>query len=87
MLDLISKNVMSMFCHLIMRDCREVLLAMSMGRPILTTDAAGCKETVNENINGFLVPIGSSKELAKRMIWFINNRDKLKAWENKVEKL
>ena len=60
-----------------MKDCREVLEAMSMGRPILTTDAAGCKETVNENINGF-VPIGSSKELAKRMIWFINNRDKIK---------
>ena len=55
------------------------LEAMSMGRPILTTNASGCKETVDENINGFLVSIGSSQELAERMIWFINNRDKIKS--------
>ena len=66
---------------------RSTLEAMSMGRPILTTDAAGCKETVNENINGFLVPIGSSKELAKRMIWFINNRDKIKSMGEQSRKI
>ncbi len=66
---------------------RSTLEAMSMGRPILTTDASGCKETVNENINGFLVPIGSSKELAKRMIWFINNRDKIKTMGEQSRKI
>jgi len=58
---------------------RSTLEAMSMGRPILTTNASGCKETVDENINGFLVSIGSSQELAERMIWFINNIDKIKS--------
>jgi glycosyltransferase involved in cell wall biosynthesis len=27
-----------------------------MGRPIITTDAPGCRETVTEGENGFLVP-------------------------------
>lgn len=34
---------------------RIVLEAMAMGRPVITTRTAGCRETVEENINGFLV--------------------------------
>jgi len=66
---------------------RSTLEAMSMGRPILTTNASGCKETVDENINGFLVPIGSSKELAKRMIWFVENRDEIKSMGEQSRKI
>lgn len=35
---------------------RTVLEAMAMGLPIITTDAPGCRETVIEGENGFLVP-------------------------------
>jgi len=35
---------------------KSVLEAMSMGRPIITTDVPGCRETVKEGLNGFLVP-------------------------------
>ena len=35
---------------------RSVLEAMSIGRPIITTNATGCKETVLNGINGFLIP-------------------------------
>ncbi len=66
---------------------RSTLEAMSMGRPILTTNASGCKETVDENINGFLVPIGSSKELAKRMIWFVKNSDEIKSMGEQSRKI
>ena len=66
---------------------RSTLEAMSMGRPILTTNASGCKETVDENINGFLVPVGSSKELANRMIWFIKNRDEIKSMGEQSRKI
>ena len=58
---------------------RSTLEAMSMGRPILTTSAPGCKETVEEGVNGFMVPIGSSKKLAEKMIWFIENKDKIQS--------
>ncbi len=54
---------------------RSVLEAMSMGRPILTTTAPGCKETVIEGKNGFLVPVKDVEALAERMIWFIEHRD------------
>lgn len=42
---------------------RSILEAMSIGRPIITTNAAGCKETVLEGINGLLVPIKDKKSL------------------------
>lgn len=46
---------------------RSVLEAMSMGRPIITTDAPGCRETVVDGVNGFLVPVRDSKALAEAM--------------------
>ena len=52
---------------------RTVLEAMSMGRPIITTDAPGCREPVRDGDNGFLVPVGSTEELANAMLRFIND--------------
>lgn len=34
---------------------RIVLEAMAMGKPVITTHTAGCRETVEEGVNGFLV--------------------------------
>lgn len=53
---------------------RTVLEAMAMGRPILTTDVTGCRETVVDGRNGWLVPMADFDALAERMIWFIENR-------------
>lgn len=50
---------------------RTVLEAMSMGRPIITTDAPGCRETVNHGENGFLVPVRDPIALAEAMERFI----------------
>lgn len=52
---------------------RTVLEAMAMGRAIITTDTPGCRETVREGINGFLVPVKDVKSLADRMSWFISH--------------
>lgn len=52
---------------------RTVLEAMAMGRPILTTNVPGCKETVVDGENGWLVEKGNSDQLAEKMIWFIEN--------------
>jgi glycosyltransferase involved in cell wall biosynthesis len=51
---------------------RTVLEAMSMGRPIITTDAPGCREPVQNGENGFLVRVGSVDELADAMRRFID---------------
>jgi glycosyltransferase involved in cell wall biosynthesis len=47
---------------------RSVLEAMATGRPIVTTDAPGCRETVIDGDGGFLVPVRSSEALARAMI-------------------
>ena len=52
---------------------RTVLEAMSTGRPILTTDVPGCRETVINGGNGWLVQKANIEELAEKMIWFIEN--------------
>lgn len=54
---------------------RSVLEAMAMGRPIITTDAPGCRETVVEGVNGYLVPVKSITELADAMEKLIVNLD------------
>ena len=58
---------------------RSTLEAMSMGRPVITTNAVGCKETVKEGWNGFKVNVGSAEELAERMIWCIEHSDQLQS--------
>lgn len=50
---------------------RTVLEAMAMGRPVITTDAPGCRETVIDGYNGYLVPVKSVDELAAAMEKFI----------------
>ncbi len=54
---------------------RTVLEAMAMGRPIITTDAPGCRETVIDGKTGFLVPIQDAKAVADKMLEFINNTE------------
>lgn len=52
---------------------RTVLEAMSIGRAVITTDAPGCRETVIEGINGFLVLTRDASALAQAMFNFIEN--------------
>jgi len=51
---------------------RSILEAMATGRPIITTDMPGCRETVVEGVNGFLVPPRDPKALAAAMQRFID---------------
>ncbi|MGN0538226.1 MAG: glycosyltransferase family 4 protein [Candidatus Fimenecus sp.] len=52
---------------------RTVLEAMSMGRAVITTDAPGCRETVQNGETGFLVPVKDADALAEKMLAFIEN--------------
>lgn len=57
---------------------RTVLEAMAMGRPIITTDTQGCRETVKpDSTNGFLVPIKNSEAVAEKMLWFLEHKDQI----------
>lgn len=56
---------------------RTVLEAMSTGRPILTTDVPGCRETVINGYNGWLVEKANAAQLAKKLIWFIEHPEQI----------
>lgn len=49
---------------------RAILEGLSMGKAVITTDAAGCRETVEEGKNGFLVPVKNVAKLAEKMHYF-----------------
>lgn len=48
-----------------------LLEAAACARPIITTDRAGCRETVDDGITGFLVQEKDSKDLAEKMEKFL----------------
>lgn len=52
---------------------RAVLEAMATGRAIITTDAPGCRETVVDGVNGFLVPAKDILRMAQAMEHYLTN--------------
>ncbi len=52
---------------------RSVLEAMASGRPIITTDAPGCRETVVPFKNGWLVRPGDVESLSEAMFLCLRN--------------
>ena len=52
---------------------RSTQEAMAIGRPVITADVPGCRETVVDGVNGFLVPKWNPEALAEKMCYFIEN--------------
>ena len=57
---------------------RSTQEAMAIGRPVITTDAPGCRDTVINGVNGFLVPKWNPQALAEKMIYFIENPEQIR---------
>ncbi|WP_231131669.1 glycosyltransferase family 4 protein [Flavobacterium hydrophilum] len=57
---------------------KTLIEACAIGRAIVTTDAIGCKECVDEGINGFKVPVYSINELAIALEKLVSNVDLIK---------
>ena len=53
---------------------KSLIEACAVGRAIITTDAVGCRECVEEGINGFKVPVYSAKRLAKAIEDLISDK-------------
>lgn len=54
---------------------RTILEALSMGRAVITTNTPGCRETVKEGVNGFLVAPQDVDALTQAMLAFIQSPD------------
>lgn len=57
---------------------RSTQEAMAIGRAIITTDVPGCRETVVDGLNGFLVPKWNPEALAEKMIYFIEHPEQVR---------
>ncbi len=62
---------------------RSTQEAMAIGRAVITTDAPGCRETVIDGVNGFIIPKYNINALVNKMEFFINNPDKIIEMGNK----
>lgn len=51
---------------------RSLLESASMEKPIIATNVPGCREVVENNVNGFLCALKNSKDLADKMERMIN---------------
>ena len=56
---------------------RSVLEALSTGRPIITTDVPGCRETIIHKKNGLLVPVKNPIALANAMISLLEESEEV----------
>lgn len=57
---------------------RSTQEAMAIGRAVITTDVPGCRETVVDGVNGFLVPKWNPEALAEKMIYFIEHPEQVR---------
>lgn len=56
---------------------RAVLEALAVGRPVITTSTPGCRETVDDCVNGMLVPSGNVPALEDAMARILMRPDQL----------
>jgi len=52
---------------------RTILESLAMAKPIITTDNPGCRETIDRDKNGYLIPVKDPAALEKAMQSFIDN--------------
>lgn len=62
---------------------RSTQEAMAIGRAVITTDVPGCRETVVNGENGFLVEKWNPQALAEKMIYFIENPEQIRVMGDK----
>jgi hypothetical protein len=54
---------------------RNLLLALAAGRPVITTDVAASRDTVDALVNGCIVPPGDADALAEAMLSVLKRSD------------
>lgn len=54
---------------------KSLIEACAIGRPIITTNSIGCKDTVDDGVNGFLIPIKDVDALVDKLQLLISDAD------------
>ena len=66
---------------------RSSLEALATAKPIITTDSPGCRETVINGSNGYLVPVRDPVALAEAMRKLVGDQDRIRTMGAKSRKL
>lgn len=66
---------------------RSTQEALASGLPVITTDVPGCRETVKDQKNGFLVKPFDEYDLRDKMLWFIKNKRLIKSMGDESRKI
>ncbi|MBR3860152.1 MAG: glycosyltransferase family 4 protein, partial [Bacteroidaceae bacterium] len=53
---------------------KSLIEASAVGRPIITTDSVGCRDVVEDGVNGFIIPIKDAIALADKLRTLLDNR-------------
>ena len=54
---------------------KSLIDACAVGRPIVTTNSIGCKDVVDDGVNGFLIPVRDSEALAQKLRILIEDKN------------
>ena len=58
---------------------KSCIEAAAVGRPIITCDSVGCRDTVIDGVTGYLIPIKNSVALAEKLKCLIDNESHRKS--------
>lgn len=58
----------------------SIMEYMSLAKPVIANDAGGTKELVRHNVNGYLVTVETSQQIAAMIIGLINDPEKYKTF-------
>jgi glycosyltransferase involved in cell wall biosynthesis len=75
--DIVEQDIAKIDCMVLPSYYREgvpksLLEAGAMGKPIVTTDNVGCRETVDDGVNGYLCELRSTESLIEKLELIIN---------------
>ena len=54
---------------------KSVIDAEATGLPVITTDWVGCRDTVENGYNGFVVPPKDAVSVAEKIAWLVDNSE------------
>ena len=66
---------------------KTVLEAMACARPTITTDAPGCRETVADGVNGYLVPVKNVDAIVEAMERMLDDPERTEAMANQARRI